>query len=81
MRPYARPLAGFNGAASRRRKGGAEREKRVSKEKRGCKLEQGRRLAKAGPDVTIWVRVRVTIMTIDPYSSTLSAQSIICMQP
>jgi len=53
---YARPLAGFKRAASRRGVGekegrGTEREKRGRKEEKGSggKLKQGRQLAKAGP--------------------------------
>ena len=53
---YARPLAGFKGAASRWGGGekegrGTEREKRGRREEKGSggKLEQGRQLAKAGP--------------------------------
>ena len=60
-RAYARPLARFKGATSRRRGGewgkgkegrGTEREKRGRTEGKGRrgKLEQGRRLAKAGPE-------------------------------
>jgi len=54
--PYARPLAGFKRAAPQwRGEGmegrGTEREKRGRKEEKGRegKLEQGHRLAKAGP--------------------------------
>jgi len=57
-RPYARPIAGFKGAGSRRRgrgkgkgeeRNGKGEERQEGKRGMGRKLEQGRRLAKAGP--------------------------------
>jgi len=60
------PVAGFKGAASRRRGGekegrGTEREKSGRKEEKGSggKLEQGRQLAKAGPG-TLYIKTQVS---------------------
>jgi len=50
-RPYARPIAGFKGAASRRRGGGKGKEGRgMEREKRDRKEERGRK-AGTGPPI------------------------------